>query len=150
MAWHDLAMTRFSQWWTRQVRNGYGSADVARRFGLPFFQRNNRRVRAWAIWLIAPPLAGVIVGFEAGVPAGLLSVLLILAIWPVQVVRVAIRDVRRLNSRSLALAYAFFIMSGYFPQMVGQARYFADRLCGRSNRLIEYKAVKSPAKRTDN
>jgi glycosyltransferase involved in cell wall biosynthesis len=150
MAWHDLAMTRFSQWWTRQVRNGYGSADVGRRFGLPFFQRNNRRVKAWAIWLIALPLVGVGVGIEAGAPAGLLSVLCILAIWPAQVVRVAIRNVYRVNSRFLALAYAFFIMAAYFPQIVGQAKYFADRLRGRSNRLIEYKAVKSTAKRADN
>ena len=149
MAWHDLAMTHFSQWWTRQVRNGYGSADVGRRFGLHFFQRNNRRVKAWAIWLIALPLAGVGVGIEAGAPAGLLSVLSILAIWPAQVVRVAIRNVHRANSRSVALAYAFFMMAAYFPQMVGQVKYFADRLRRRSNRLIEYKAVKPPASRSD-
>lgn len=139
MAWHDLAMTRFSQWWIRQVRNGYGSAYVGRGFGLPDFQLNNLRVRFWAIWLIALPLVGVVVGISAGVTAGLLSALSILAIWPAQVVRVAIRNVHRVNSRPLALAYAFFVMTAYFPQMVGQAKYFADRLRKRSNRLIEYK-----------
>lgn len=139
MAWHDLAMTRFSQWWTRQVRNGYGSAYVGERFGLTKFQRNNLMVRVWAIWLITLPLVGVVAGIAAGAPAGLLSVLSILAIWPAQVVRVAIRNVRRVNSRPLALAYAFFVMTAYFPQMEGQAKYFADRLRKRSNRLIEYK-----------
>jgi len=92
----------------------------------------------------------VVVGIAAGAPTGLLSALLILAIWPAQVVRVAIRDAHRVNSRSLALAYAFFIMTAFFPQMVGQAKYFADRLRGRSKRLIEYKTVKPPAKRSDN
>ena len=150
MAWHDLAMTRFSQWWTRQVRNGYGSADVGGRFGLSKFQRNNLRVRGWACWLIALPLVGVVVGIAAGAPAGLLSALFMLAIWPAQVVRVAIRDAHRVNPRSLALAYAFFIMAAHFPQMVGQAKYFADRMRGRSNRLIEYKAVEPPVKRADN
>ena len=139
MAWHDLAMTRFSQWWTRQVRNGYGSAYVGELFGLPAFQRNNLRVRAWAIWLIALPLVGMVIGITTGVLAGLLSALTILLIWPAQVVRVAVRNVHKLHSLSLALAYAFFIMMAYFPQMVGQAKYFADRVRKRSNRLIEYK-----------
>jgi glycosyltransferase involved in cell wall biosynthesis len=150
MAWHDLAMTRFSQWWTRQVRNGYGSADAGERFGLPKFRRLNLRIRGWAGWLIALPLVGVIVGIAAGAPAGLSAALFVLAIWPLQVVRVAIRDAHRVNPRSFALVYAFFIMAGYFPQMVGQAKYFADRLRRRSSRLIEYKAVKSPAKKSDN
>lgn len=139
MAWHDLAMTRFVQWWMRQTRNGYGSAYVGERFGLPNFQRNNSRVRIWAIWLIALPLVGVFAGIVAGAPVGLLSALSMLAIWPAQVVRVAVRNAHRLNSRSLALAYAFFVMAAYFPQMAGQAKYLADRLRKRSNRLIEYK-----------
>lgn len=149
MAWHDLAMTRFSQWWMRQVRNGYGSAHVGRRFDLPGFRRNNLRVKIWAVWLAVVPLVGFAVGIVAGSASGLLSALLVLAIWPVQVLRIAVREARRLNSHPLALAYAFFIMSAYFPQMVGQAKYFADRVLGRSNRLIEYRAVKSPAKKSD-
>lgn len=150
MAWHDLAMTRFSQWWTRQVRNGYGSADVGGRFSMPKFQSINRRVKGWAIWLVALPLVGTAVGVAAGAAAGWLSALFLLAIWPAQVVRVAIRDAHRLNSRSVALAYAFFIMAGYFPQMLGHVKYLADRLRGRTNRLIEYKMVKSQTKRSDN
>jgi cellulose synthase/poly-beta-1,6-N-acetylglucosamine synthase-like glycosyltransferase len=147
MAWHDLAMTQFSQWWTRQVRNGYGSADVGERFDLPKFRRINLRARAWAIWLIALPLIGVVIGSTVGELAGLLSALFVLAIWPAQVVRVAIRDAHRVKPRSFAMVYAFYIMAAFFPQMVGQAKYFADRLRGRTNRLIEYKAVKSPAKK---
>ena len=139
MAWHDLAMTRFSQWWTRQVRNGYGSANVGGRYGLPNFQRNNLRVRIWAVWLISIPLGGGLVGIAAGLQAGLLTVLTIISIWIAQVVRVAIRNARRLHSGSLAFTYAFFVMAANFPQMVGQAKYFADRLRKRSNRLIEYK-----------
>lgn len=150
MAWHDLAMMRFGQWWTRQVRNGYGSTYAGGRFDLPMFKRNNLRVRIWAMWLVALPLVGVIVGIVAGMSAGLMSFLFMLAIWPAQVVRVAIRDARRVNSRSLALVYAFFVMAGYFPQMLGQAKYFTDQIRGRSNRLIEYKTIKSPVRRSDN
>jgi GT2 family glycosyltransferase len=150
MAWHDLAMMHFGQWWTRQVRNGYGSAYAGGRFDLPKFQRNNLLVKVWTIWLLAMPLVGVVVGIVAGALAGFLSALSILAIWLAQVVRVAIRGVRRVNSWPLALAYAFFVMSAYFPQMVGQAKYFADQIRGRSNRLIEYKAVKSSARKPGN
>ena len=139
MAWHDLAMTRFSQWWTRQVRNGYGSANVGGRYGLPNFQRNNLRVRIWAAWLISIPLCGGIVGIAAGLQTGLLTILAILSLWLAQVARIAIRNARRLHSWSFAMQYAFFVMAANFPQMVGQAKYFVDRLRKRSNRLIEYK-----------
>ena len=79
------------------------------------------------------------IGIAAGVLTGVLSSLSMAAIWPAQVVRIAVRNVRRVNSRPLALAYAFFVMTAYFPQMVGQAKYFTDRLRRRANRLIEYK-----------
>ena len=52
MAWHDLGMTRFCQWWKRQVRNGYGSQDVGKRFELDTFKRNNTRVRFWSAWTL--------------------------------------------------------------------------------------------------
>jgi glycosyltransferase involved in cell wall biosynthesis len=143
MAWHDLAMTRFSQWWTRQVRNGYGSAHAGRHFDLAKYRRNNFRVKIWAAWLVMMPVVGLAAGIAAGAATGWLAALSMFAIWPAQIVRIAVRDARRLNSRTLALAYAFFVMSAYFPQMVGQAKYLMDRIRGRSNRLIEYKAIKS-------
>jgi len=34
MTLHDAAMTRFSQWWTRNVRSGHASAEALRRRGL--------------------------------------------------------------------------------------------------------------------
>lgn len=139
MALHDLAMTQFSQWWTRQVRNGYGSAYVGEHFGLPKYKRNNLRVKIWTLWLISIPLVGVAIGIVFGVSLALLSVISILAIWPAQVLRIAVLNVHKVNSRSLALAYSFFVMTAYFPQMVGQAKYFVDRMRKRTNRLIEYK-----------
>ena len=47
MASHDLAMMRFGQWWKRMVRIGYGSSDVAQRFGVARFRRSILRAWFW-------------------------------------------------------------------------------------------------------
>jgi glycosyltransferase involved in cell wall biosynthesis len=141
MAWHDLAMTRFAQWWRRQVRNGYGSMDVARRFGLPRFRRNNLRARFWTAWLLAlPAMAGgiAVAGFT---PEGVLAIAAVAAIWPLQLARIALRTHRLGHARRIAIAYAFFMLVSFWPQMLGQLQYFLDTICGRRLKLIEYKAM---------
>lgn len=133
MAWHDLAMTRFGQWWRRQERGGYGGLDVARRFGLARFRRNGWRARFWSAW---PVLA-----MAAGAGAGPVAALAVLALFPWQLGRIALRTWRGGQPPRVALAYGFFTLLSFWPQMLGQGRYLLDRRRGRAPRLIEYKAV---------
>lgn len=143
MARHDLAMTRFGQWWRRMVRSGYGSMDVGARFDVARFTRNNWRVRIWMVWLALIALLAPVAGTLGG--AGLVaSLLVLLGIWPAQLVRIAVRTWRKGQPLGMSVAYAVFIMISFFPQAVGQLMYFADRSRNRSFRLVEYKAPASP------
>lgn len=141
MGRHDLAMTSFGQWWTRAVRYGYGSADVARRFGLDRFRRSNRRARLWTAWLAIAALA---LGGAAFAGDGVrLAALGWLALWPAQAGRVAWRTWRRGQPAGVALAYGFFVTLSNWPQALGQWLHRRDRLHGRPARLVEYKAAAS-------
>jgi hypothetical protein len=141
MAWHDLGMTQFRQWWRRQVRGGYGGLDVARRFGLETFRRNGLRARFWSTL----PLLALLVGYGtsqiAGQHAGYSVALLILALWPAQLIRIAVRTWRNGAPIHISLAHAYFTLISFWPQMWGQLVYFSDSVFAHKNpRLIEYKS----------
>lgn len=140
MAWHDLAMTRFGQWWRRMVRSGYGSMDVAYRFGVDRFVRTNRRVWLWTGWFALA--LGAAACALAGPSFFAVIAVLLAGIWPAQVFRVALRTTRRGNPWETSVAYATLIMISFLPQVAGQAMYFCDRVRSRSARLVEYKANK--------
>lgn len=144
MAHHDLAMTRFGQWWKRMVRSGYGSMDVAKRFNVENFVRNNLRVRMWSIWLfflISAFFASIF--FKAGSGVFLITTIAIFLIFPAQFLRISIKTWRKGHSLSVAIAYAYFICIAFLPQMIGQIMYFTDLLRNRSFRLVEYKGPNS-------
>jgi len=63
-----------------------------------------------------------------------------LCVWPVQVIRIAVRTHRRGRRIGFSLAYGFFLMFGKWAQLVGQFRYMMDRRRGQQARLIEHKA----------
>jgi len=60
-------------------------------------------------------------------------------LWPLQIMRIAVRAWLGGHKAKLALAYGFFIMLSYWPQMVGQIMYRLDRMKNLMPRLIEYK-----------
>lgn len=138
MAQHDLAMTRFGQWWRRQVRGGYGALDVASRFELPRFKKHVMRAWFWSAWPVLAVLAGFAFGW--GVAAAMFC------LWPAQMTRIALRTWRQGQSAQVALAYAFYTMVSYWPQMQGQLQYMLDRLHNRGSRLIEYKQAAMPSR----
>jgi cellulose synthase/poly-beta-1,6-N-acetylglucosamine synthase-like glycosyltransferase len=146
MAWHDLAMRHFGQWWRRQIRTGYGGLDVANRFGLPRFRRNNLRARFWSAWPFLTVLAGAGGNVLVGVWPASIAALAILSLWPLQMARIGLRTWRQGQPSRVALAYAIFTMISFWPQMLGQMQYWLDRARRRAPRLIEYKAV-MPAER---
>lgn len=131
MTAHDADLTRFGQWWRRSVRAGHAFAEVSRRHaGSPFgiWTRSTQRAVVWGAAL--PALA---------VMGGLLlhpAFLLLLLAYPLQIIRIAVRDgaTERAN-----WVHAAFATLGKFAEMQGVAKYYLNRLFGRRQALIEYK-----------
>lgn len=145
MAWHDLAMRHFGQWWKRQIRNGYGGLDVANRFDLPRFKRNKLRARFWSAWPFLTVLMGAGVEVLVGAWPAWIATFAIFSLWPLQLARIGLRTWRQGQPPRIALAYALFTMISFWPQMLGQIQYLLDRARNRAPRLIEYKSETGPA-----
>jgi GT2 family glycosyltransferase len=125
MAWHDAAMTRFSQWWTRARRGGFAFALGAAMHGAPperHWVRETRRALLWGLFL---PVLIVLGAFSVSAWC-----LLGLAIYPLQVLRL---------SRSMGWDGALFSVFGKFAEALGVIEYYTKRLTGRQARIIEYK-----------
>jgi hypothetical protein len=131
MALHDADMTRFGQWWVRAVRSGHAAAQgitvrTARHESLGLATT----LRAWG-WGFALPLVGCSVSWVFW-PWGLC----IFLVYPVQVLRIALRGRRSLRDNLLT---AVFMMVAKFAQVAGQLRFLANALLGKAPKLIEYR-----------
>jgi Glycosyl transferase family 2 len=131
MTLHDAAMTRFGQWWRRNVRAGHAYAEGAALHGQPL---DRRGVRSIAVWAAAVPA----IALGAAVPTGGTS-LLLLGGYVVQAARIH-RGLRRGGwaARTAALGAAFMVL-GKFPGLQGIVKYRWSRARGRRSALIEYK-----------
>lgn len=135
MTRHDAAMTRFGQWWKRNVRAGHAFAEVSRRHAESPFGIWTKDVRSNWFWgLIVPVLAIGPAAFTWGT-----SLVLLLG-YPVLFGKIARSRRRRGNDPRTARLFARFCVLGKFPQMVGQMAYGRNRVFRRRARLIEYKA----------
>ncbi|MGE8096683.1 glycosyltransferase family 2 protein [Pseudomonas fluorescens] len=131
MTLHDAAMTRFGQWWRRTLRGGYAFAEGAFLHGAApeqHWQRESRR--AW-LWGLGVPLATMIASLMLGWFG-----LLLLLVYPLQVVRLARRGDRSARENWLQ---AFFLVLSKFPEMLGQVKFLLHRLGAGKTALIEYK-----------
>jgi len=131
MTLHDAAMTRFGQWWKRSMRGGYAFAEGAHLHGTPpekHWVAESRR--AW-VWGLGIPLLVFVAVFAWGAWG-----LWLLVVYPLQVVRLALRGKR---SASDNWWHAFFLVMGKFPEMVGQVKFHVHSKGAGPVRLIEYK-----------
>ncbi len=130
MTHHDLAMTRFAQWWKRTVRTGHGFAEVGRMHP-PHFAAELWRVRFYGGLLPVLGLAGLV-----------LSPLLtgaVLGVYLLSWLRTA-RGLKRQGMGSMmALHQAAYLTLSKLPNMVGVLTYHVRRLRGSAMKLIEYK-----------
>ena len=131
MTLHDAAMTRFSQWWRRTVRNGYAFAQGAYLHGAsPERHYVWESLRAW-LWGVLLPLGCLLSGLAFGT-WGWAAWL----IYPLQLLRQTLRNPGSLRQRALL---ALFQLLGRFPEGWGQIKFMRDLLLGRRAHLIEYK-----------
>ncbi len=131
MTLHDAAMTRIGQWWLRSVRAGFAFAEGARLHGAPPERHWVRESRSAVVWGAAIPLAIVVAAAAVG-PAALLAV----AVYPLQVLRLALRAPGHGATRWWR---ALFLVAGKFPEAQGQVKSWLRHVRDRRAVLIEYK-----------
>jgi hypothetical protein len=137
MTLHDLAITRFSQYWRRSLRAGYAFAAVSARFRStsdPFWSTEaNRNRQRGLFWLLSPIIAV------------LASVLLIspwpFTIWLLFLLAFAVRTARQYRWKPAPwptlLLYGFHSHLQQIPIFFGQVQF----LMNRNKALMEYKDV---------
>jgi GT2 family glycosyltransferase len=131
MAIHDAAMLHFRQWWVRTMRAGHAFAQGASLHGDSPQRHYRRETRSAWFWGLVVPVA--ILGFALW---GGAWALLLLSIYPLQVVRLAVIGKR---ARAENWWRAAFLVLGKFPEMLGQLKFLMHRQLGEHTRLIEYK-----------
>lgn len=130
MGYHDAAMERFSQWWRRAVRSGYGFAQMNSVFR-GHYRAELRRIALYAV--ICPML--ILLGALSWSFAAF-GALLYLASY--------LKITRALQEAGLPLPvaghHAVFLVVSKLPNLLGVLRYYRARMFGGSaERLIEYK-----------
>jgi GT2 family glycosyltransferase len=131
MTLHDAAITRFRQWWLRNVRSGYAFALGSHLHGSTperLWVWESRRALMWGLFFPVGSAAAIVL---FGLPGFAL-----LLIYPLQILRRMLRFPGTLRSR---FQFAFFEVLGRFPESLGQLKFIRARLLGSTNRIIEYK-----------
>jgi GT2 family glycosyltransferase len=137
MTLHDLAMTRFSQWWRRTRRSGHALAQLAHTHGKAPLYFYRQQWRSTLFWTVVVPL-------------GLAAMAIVLSPWALPLlpiayaylgVRIFLYRRRRGDDRDSASAYACYTMIGKFPQLLGMLTYYRNLWTRRTSTLIEYKAA---------
>ncbi len=125
MVWHDIDMTKFSQWWQRRKRAGFAYANGVALAGAAPDRHYVPQLRRSLTWGIAIP--AVVAGATLSVPwGGVLA-----TIWPVQVLR--------LRQKGHSWTEAMFLPLGALPESLGIMSFALGRLRRGPARLIEYK-----------
>jgi glycosyltransferase involved in cell wall biosynthesis len=141
MALHDSAMFHFSQWWNRNRRTGYGAMDLTIRFSHPNFKRIILRVLSWTLWALMVLLFSTLSLLDEKVSFNII-VYFLLALWPINLLRVVFKTWRAGKSIKFSFIYAWYMAIGILPQALGIASYISDKFHQRQLRLIEHKIHK--------
>ena len=156
MTRHDLNMTRFAEWWRRQLRVGYHGLDVESRFPPTpgpdgtsppsLFGASLRRARVWGIgWPVVVAVGMALAWQGLGRMAALEVLACGVAILGAQAARLAWRVRHRVARPSDALAHGGLMVIEKWANLSGQVSYRIDRARGRTARLIEYKRATAAA-----
>ncbi len=131
MAFHDGNMMRFTQWWRRAMRTGYAFAEGFKLHGKRPVSHYRRELGSVYVWAVIIPVLVLIASIVVS-----RWCLLGLLLYPLQVVRIAMRGRRDARSNWL---YALFVVIGKLPEFLGVVRFHRDRIRNRQKLLIEYK-----------
>lgn len=127
MALHDIAMSRFSEWWSRTVRGGRAYAECAWLHGLSVDRYRIRHVISIFFWGALVPFAAVgTAWYTSGLSLALIGLYAVL--WA----RVRSERLDRGDSREDASLYAVACVVAKFAQMIGLAQVAWNRARERS------------------
>ncbi|HVT88767.1 MAG TPA: glycosyltransferase [Tepidisphaeraceae bacterium] len=143
MTFHDLAMTRFGQWWNRSVRTGRGSLAVLMKLSSeqqpPFAEMLRSNVIWGVLWPLATLTIAILAAKVAGPSASALVLGISLMVFFAQTFRVASRAYRRIGNWPLALQYSSLVMIAKFAQVLGYVQLIIRRLVGTKDSNLHYK-----------
>jgi GT2 family glycosyltransferase len=130
MTQHDAALRRFSQWWKRSVRSGYGCAQLWSLHKGRVSAALSRQLARTTLWSMLVPLALLL---SAAFGEGWL---LLLAAYPVQIVRMALRNRMQVSD---PWAYAAIMTTSHFAGFQGLCQYGWHAATGRAPGQADYK-----------
>lgn len=143
MTGHDLAITRFRQYWRRAERAGHAYAEVSARFrssDIPLWEKESRRNRAHGALLTGLVIGSAVASAWAG------------SVWPLAVglgilIALVVRTASRVRWKSddwgTRVLYGLHSHVQQIPILVGQLKYAYFRRAGSQRGLIEYKEAPS-------
>ena len=139
MTGHDLAITRFSQYWRRATRAGHAFAEVSARFAQTddaFWLADSKRNVHRALILLALPILGLLL-------SAAMRSLLPLACVSGMLLALSLRTAWKARWKSNDFVALFFYgLHSHFQQIpifAGQVAFWRNRRNGRRAALVEYK-----------
>ncbi|MCP4904758.1 MAG: glycosyltransferase [bacterium] len=134
MTVHDAGLSRFRQWWMRQIRAGHAVADAWLRSSWSD-STILRRLASILFWGAAFPLGILawVVAIGGATPLGLLLA------YPVLGLRIYLRMRKRGRAPVDAALYAGACIEGKFAEVYGAAQCLLNRVRRGPQKLIEYK-----------
>jgi glycosyltransferase involved in cell wall biosynthesis len=133
MATHDANMTRFSQWWKRNVRAGHAIGQRALLNGQSAVKDCVREQKSTLFWGVFLPIFILILL----VPSKGLS-LLLLSAYVLLGFKIFKYRIKQGESASDGLIYTFFTVVGKFANAVGLLKFYKNNLKNQYH-IIEYK-----------
>jgi GT2 family glycosyltransferase len=142
MTLHDVAMSRFGQWWKRAIRAGHAAANGWLMHGGAKEYGYRKRCSSALFWAALAPLlllAALGGALLLGQPMALVLLALLPLLYAVPFYRARRWRLLRGDPPKHATLYAAACLIGKWPEALGVIGVWKDRLLGRSPRWIEYK-----------
>lgn len=133
MVRHDANITRFAQWWRRNVRSGHAIGQRASIHGNSILRDCRRERRSVVVWGMVVPLLIV----AGGLYSAWIGVA-IAALYGVLAARIWWHRRGRGNSARDAAVYSAFTVLGKLPHAIGLLQFWRNQSAGRY-KIIEYK-----------
>ncbi len=141
MTLHDAAMTRFRQWWTRNVRAGHAAIDVLVRHPNDY-EYGRRSVRSAVVYAAAVPSVALVTavnGLLFAQPVIVAAAACAPLVYVALALRIAVRRRRAGETFGMRLRYGVACVVAKWAELRGITKYARDRRARRVATLIEYK-----------
>ena len=137
MTLHDMAMTRFAQWWKRAVRCGHAYAEGVARYGRTPERHYVRQVGSTIFWGLLLPLIALGLAWPTYGASLVLLCGYLVVFWRSE----RYSRIGRGWPAADARLYAAFCVLAKFPHVAGVVTYWSRRIRGKPAQIIEYRGT---------